>query len=205
MIHSLLKESFTLTWSADGVEVLDEQDYGSRILGAVLLEGVTEEISFTARNSESGELIESFLLDLEMNKYYLIILYGTAIEPILVIQELDTTRPQSDHVGFQFLHAATTLDSVDIYMGGTEAGDRKVTDLSNTEFSENFQVPDYVARTSITVAIHGETYDQEKEVMNYENNYNIVTNTNYLSVIGYAIGDPQDTELKLWLYDLPTQ
>jgi hypothetical protein len=42
-------------------------------------------------------------------------------------------------------------------------------------------------------------------VLNYEYNDLIVSNTNYLSVIGYATGDPLDTELKLWLYDLPTQ
>jgi hypothetical protein len=205
MIYSLLKEPFTLTWSADGVEVPDAQDYGSRILGAVLLEEMTEEISFTVKNSGSGELIESLLLTMEMNKYYLIILYGTADEPILEVQEHDYSRPESGYVRFQFLHAAASLDSVDVYMGGTEASDRKVTDLSFAEFSDNFQVLDYVVRNSVVVAVHGDTYDPEKEVLNYEYNDLIVSNTNYLSVIGYATGDPLDTELKLWLYDLPTQ
>lgn len=205
MIHSLLKESFPLIWSADDVEVPTEQDYGNRILGAVLIDDVHQEISFEVKNADSDELIESILLDMEMNKYYLIILYGTAEDPILVVEELDSARPMSGNVGFQFLHVVPTLDSVDVYMGGTEPTDRKVTDMSFTEFSDRFEVFDYVARTSVAVVIHGETYDPEKEVLSYTYNDLIVSGTNYLSVLGYAVGDSLDTDLKLWLYDLPTE
>lgn len=204
MIHSLLKEPFTLTWAADGVEVPYEQDYGDRILGAVLLDDVSEEILFEVKNADTGDLIESLLLNMDMNIYYIIVLYGTADEPILAVEELDTTKPMSGNVGFQFLHVVPTLDSVDIYMGGTEPTDRKVTDMSFTEFADRFEVLDYVARTSVTVAIHGEAYDPEKEVLNYTYNDLIVSGTNYFSILGYAVGDPEDTDLKLWLYDLPT-
>lgn len=204
MIHSLLKESFTLTWSADDVEVPTAQGYGDRILGAILMDDVSQEISFTVKNSGTGELIESLLLNMDMNTFYMIVLYGTADDPVLFVEELDTTRPMSGNVGFHFLHVAPDLDSVDIYMGGTEVTDRKVTDLSYTEFSDRFEVLDYVARSSVTVAIHGDTYDPEKEVLNYTYNDLIVSGTIYLSVLGYDSGDPADTDLKLWLYDLPT-
>jgi len=94
---------------------------------------------------------------------------------------------------------------VDVYMGGIEAEDREVTDLSFTEFSEYFEVSEYRARNSVTVTIHGDAYDPDKEILNYEYNDLILPNTSYLSVIAYASGDPLESEFKLWLYDLPTQ
>jgi hypothetical protein len=204
-IHSLLREPFAIEWEVDGVTVPNEQAYGSRILGAVLLDEQTEEISFTANNFDTGSQVESLLLTMDMNKYYMIVLYGSADEPILSIHELETTRPQDGQVKFQFLHAANTLDSVDIYMGGTEPEDRVVTDLSFSEYSEYFQVQDYEARTSVTLCLHGEVYDPEKELLNYEYNDMIVSNINYFSVVGYASGDTLSSELKLWLYDLPNE
>jgi len=205
VITSLLKEAFDVSWDVDGVVVPVDQEYGSRILGAVLLTTDTEEISFTAKNADSGSLIESLLLTMDKDTYYLIVLYGSAEEPVLAIQELETTGPYTGEVKFQFLHAATTLDSVDVYMGGIEAEDREVTDLSFTEFSEYFEVSEYRARNSVTVTIHGDAYDPDKEILNYEYNDLILPNTSYLSVIAYASGDPLESEFKLWLYDLPTQ
>ena len=203
-IVSLIRETFALTWVVDEVEIQDEQDYGSRILGAVLIESDSEEISFTAKNTNTGSQIESLLLTMEKDKFYQIVLYGSADEPVLYLQEVETTRPQDGRVKFQFLHAATSLDSIDVYMGGTEAEDKVVNDLSFSEYSDYFEVPDYLARNSVTVAVHGDAYDPEKEVLNYEYNDLIVSGANYLSVIGYATGDPIDSAPKLWLYDLPT-
>jgi hypothetical protein len=205
VITSLLKESFDISWEVDGIVVPTHQGYGSRILGAVLLETQTQDISFTAKNADTGSQIESLLLTMDKDTYYLIVLYGSAEEPVLAIQEIETTRPYTGQVKFQFLHAATSLDSVDVYMGGTEADDREITDMSFTEFSGYFEVSDYRARTSVTVSIHGDVYDPEKKILNYEFNDLIVSNTNYLSVIAYASGDPLDSEYKLWLYDLPSQ
>lgn len=204
-VISLLREPIAVTWVVDGVEVPDEQDYGSRILGAVLLDDTSEEIPFTAKNSDTGSQIESLLLTMEMNKQYLIVLHGSADEPILDFREVETTRPQPDRIKFLFLHAASTLDSVDVYMGGTEATKRRVSDLSFTEYSEYFEVNDYEARTFVTVAIHGDEYDPEKEILTYEYNDLIASNTNYFSVVAYESGDPLISDYKLWLYDLPTE
>ena len=90
-------------------------------------------------------------------------------------------------------------------MGSTEADDRVVSDLSFSEYSEYFEVFDYKARQSVTLSIHGDVYDPEKEVLSYEYNDLIISNAIYFSVMAYAIGDPDNSELKLWLYDLPTQ
>jgi len=204
-IISLLREPFAVTWVVDGVEVPDDQAYGSRIMGGILLQADTEEISFTAKNSDTGSQIESLLLSMDKNKDYLIVLYGSAEEPLMDFQLLETSRPDPAHVKFLFLHAAASLDAVDIYMGGTEVGNREVSDLSFSEQSEYFQVSDYNARTSVTVTEHGDVYDPVKELLNYAYNDLIESNTNYFSVVGHANGDTADSELKLWLYNLPTE
>jgi len=203
-IVSLFKESNTITWVVDEVEIQAEQEYGARVLGAVILASDAEEISFAAKNSDTGSLIESLLLTMEKDKYYQIVLYGSSDEPVLSLNEVETTRPQDSHVKFHFLHAATSLDSIDVYMGGTEVEDKVVSDLSFTEYSEYFEVLDYLARNSVTVTVHGDAYDPEKEILNYDYNDLIVSGMNYLSVFAYATGDPLDSEPKLWLYDLPT-
>jgi len=204
-IISLLREPFAVTWVVDGVVVPDEQAYGSRIMGGILLEGATEEISFTAENSDNGAQIESLLLTMDRDKDYLVVLYGSAEEPLMEFQELETSRPEPANVKFLFLHAAASLDSVDIYMGGTEVGNLEVSDLSFSEQSEYFEVSEYNARTSVTVTEHGDVYDPEKELLNYTYNDLIKSNTNYFSVVGNVNGDTADSELKLWLYNLPTQ
>jgi len=204
-IVSLIRETFALTWVVDDIEVQDEQGYGSRLLGAVLLESDSEEISFTAKNSDTGAQIESLLLTMEKDKQYLIVLYGSADDPVLAFQEVESTRPQDGNVKFHFLHAASSLDSIDVYMGGTEVEDRVVEDLSFTEFSGYFEVLDYEARNSVVVSVHGDVYDPEKEILSYEYNDLIASNISYFSVLAYTIGDPLDSEPKLWLYDLISQ
>lgn len=204
-IISLLREPFSITWVVDGVEVPDDQAYGSRIMGGILMAGDTEEISFTANNADTGSQIESLLLNMERDKDYLIVLYGSADEPLMLFQELETSRPEPAQVKFLFLHAADSLDPVDIYMGGTEVENREVSNLSYSELSAYFQVNDYSARSSVTVAEHGDVFDPEKEFMNYTFNDLIVSNTNYFSVVGNENGDREDATPKLWLYDLPTQ
>lgn len=203
-IISLLREPFSITWVVDGVEVPDDQAYGQRIMGGILMAGDTEEISFTANNADTGSQIESLLLNMERDKDYLIVLYGSADEPLMLFQELETTRPEPSQVKFLFLHAADSLDPVDIYMGDTEVENREVSNLSYSELSEYFQVSDYSARTSVTVSEHGDVFDPEKEFMNYTFNDLIVSNTNYFSVVGYENGDREDATPKLWLFDLPT-
>ena len=97
------------------------------------------------------------------------------------------------------------VQSVDIYVCGTDPEKRVVTDLSYTEYSGYFEVNSYEASASVTVAVHGDVYDPEKELLNYAYNDLITSDINYLSVLGFAEGDPLETELKLWLYDLPTK
>jgi hypothetical protein len=120
-------------------------------------------------------------------------------------QEVETSRPEPAHVKFLFLHAADSLGAIDIYMGGTEVTNLQVNDLSYSEQSEYFEVSDYNARTSVTVTEHGDVYDPEKELINYAYNDLIVSNVNYFSVVAYTDGDRENSDLKLWLYDLPTQ
>jgi len=202
-ILSLVKHNDNITWVVDGVEVQNEQVYGSRILGAVLLDADTEEISFTAENSNTGSVIESLLLTMEKDKHYLILLYGTADDPILEVKEVESDEVTSGYIRFQFLHASPDVDSMDVFMGGTEVDDRVLTDLSFGEFSEAFEVVEYKARASVTLAIHDETYNPENEILNYDYNDLLVSDASYFSVLAYEIGDPADTVPKLWLYDLP--
>ena len=193
-----------VTWEVDDIVVPTNQIYASFLPGAVILESASEEILFTVKHTGTGEILKSRLFTLEEDKDYNVIISGAELDPVLLIQEIETTRPQSGKVKIQMLHAAIFQDSIDVYMGGTTPDKRVVTDMDFKELSDPFEVYDFDVRASITVSVHDETYNQDNLLLTSVYNDLIISNTNYLFVLAPSTIDPL-SKLTLWLYDLPTE
>ena len=194
----------SVTWEVDAIEVPDDQNYAMLLPGAVVLETASEEISFIVKNSKTGEVLESRELTLEQNKYYNIIVCGSKEDPLLLFQEVETTRPQSGQVKFQVLHAATGQDSIDVYMGGTTPDKRVVSELDYKTLSDPFEVQDYDVRVSITVSVHSEEYNQDSVLLTSVYNDFVISGASYLSVVAPYTFDPL-SKLTFWMYDLPLE
>jgi len=193
-----------VNWIVDDIEVPNEQPYGSYFPGSVILESVSEEINFTVKHAGTGDILESQSFTLEEDKSYSVIITGAELDPVMLIQEIETSRPQSGNVKFQVLHAAILKDSIDVYMGGTSPDRRVVSDMDFAELSDPFEAKDYDARAAITVAVHDSAYNQDNVLLTSLYNDLIVSGANYLTVVAPSTIDPQ-SELTLWLFDLPVE
>lgn len=191
-------------WIVDDIEVPNAQSYASSFPGSVVLESTLEEVSFTVKHAVTGVILESQTVILEKNKYYTVIITGTEQDPVLLIQEVETSRPQSGNVKFQMLHAAIFQDSIDVYMGGSSPDKRVVTNMDFTELSDPFEVKDFDARAAITVTEHDEEYKQDNVLLSSLYNDQILSNASYLSVLAPSTIDPL-SELTLWIFDLPVE
>jgi Domain of unknown function (DUF4397) len=193
-----------VNWIIDEIEVPNQQYYASRFPGSVILESASEEITFAVKHAGTGDLLESQSFTLEEKKYYNIIITGAEQDPVLLIQEIESNRPQAGNVKFQMLHAAIFHDSIDVYMGGTTPDKRVVSNMDFTDLSEPFEANDFEARAEITVTLHDAEYDQDDVLLTSTYNEIILSGYSYLSILAPSTIDPL-SDLTLWTFDLPVE
>ena len=203
-LYNFLYEPFEVKWEVDEVEMQDNLSYGTIITGGVLLDDNSAEILFVVKNGSSGTYLESQNLNMTKDKNYLAVVYGTAENPVLLCQELETEPPTSGHINFRFLHATVGEDPVDIYMGGTSPEKQILTGLSYGDISEYDEVSEYNVRASVIVTLHDTVYKEENELISFEYNDLIQVNSNYLSVIAPSSNN-EPNDLTLWLYPQPKE
>jgi hypothetical protein len=201
-LYHFIPEHVSVIWEVDDSALPEEQLYASQFTGAVLLETASEEISFTVKHSGTKEVLVSQLFQLEQDKYYNVIVRGSSEEPVLLIREIDTTRPASGNVKFQVLHSIAGQGPIDVYMGGSSADKKVISDVAYLSLSAPFEVVDYDARAAIIVSGHSEEYHQDSVLLSSIYNEMIVTGANYLSVVAPHTFNPADTLLTFWLYEL---
>ena len=202
-LYHFVPELGSVIWEVDDSVLPEEQFYAAQFSGAVLLEADSEEISFTVKHSGTKEVLVSQLFQLEKDKYYNVIVRGSSEEPVLLIREIDTTHPASGNVKFQVLHSIAGQGPIDLYMGGSSANKRGVSDLPYLSLSTPFEAADYDARAAITVSAHSEEYHQDSVLLTSIYNDEIISGANYLSVVAPFTFNPADTLLTIWLYELP--
>jgi hypothetical protein len=203
-LYNFLSEPFEVKWEVDEVELEEDQPYGSVISGGVLLEEESEEIVFVVKNGDSGAYLESQTLSMTIDKHYLALVYGTAENPVLLCEELETKTPTSSFINIRFLHASVGEDTLDVYTGGTSSEKQLLSGLFYGDMSEYDEVSEYDVRASVIVTLHDTVYKEENELISFEYNDLIQVNSNYLSVIAPESNtDPSD--LTLWLYLQPKE
>lgn len=174
-------------WEVNGV-ALPETDYGDRFLGAVLLDTESQEIPFNVKNANMGTEYWSQDLQLEKNGYYVLVITGTEEEPVVLINDEVRINPGGGMIRFQFLQAASDIDSLDVYMGGTNPEDKVLSAIDYTEFSDYFLVEDYKPNTSTIVTLAGDTFEQDSVLIDYQYNETLQSATNYMVVVAHADG-----------------
>ncbi len=201
-LYNFLMEPVHVTWEVDDIKVEGEHIYGSVVQGGVLLEEETEEISFVVKNAASGEVIESLFIEMTENQNYQMVIFGTLENPVFLHREIDTSSPESGNVRVQFLHATESLDSLDVYLGGTTLQQRVISGIDYTELSEYTEVSEYDIRSSVIITPHDTLFNPGSELISYKYNDQIQVNNNYLTVIAPSGSSPV-SPLTLWLYAQP--
>jgi hypothetical protein len=201
-LYNFLTEPVHVNWEVDEINVEGQHIYGLIVLGGVLLEEETEEISFVVKNAASGEIIESVLIKMTEGHYYQVVIFGTLENPVFLHQEVDSSPPESGNVRVQYLHATESLDSLDVYLGGTTPDKRVISGIDYTELSEYSEVSDYDNRASVIITPHDTIFNPGSELISYKYNDQIQVNNNYLTVIAPS-GSSPGSPLALWLYAQP--
>jgi len=201
-LYHFVPELGSVIWEVDDSRLPEEQLYAVQFSGAVLLESESEEVLFTVKHPGTNGILVSQLVQLEKNKYYNVIVRGSSEEPVLLIREIDTTHPASGNVKFQVLHSIAGQGPIDVYMGGSSANNKVVSDVAYLSLSTPFEVVDYDVRAAIIVSGHSEEYHQDSVLLSSIYNETITTGANYLSVVAPYTFYPTDTLLTFWLYEL---
>ncbi len=203
-LYNFLSEPFEVKWEVDEVEVRDAHSYATIIVGGVLLDGESEEISFVVNNGFNGLFLESKTIRMTKDKYYIAVIFGTEEDPVLLCQELETSPPASDHLNIRFLHATDSLDSVDVYIGGTSNEKMLISGLTFGSISDYEVVSDNDVRASVTVTLHDSIYKEENELLSYDDNNLVKNNSNNLTVIAPST-NTSPSVLTVWLYEQPKE
>ena len=190
-------------WEVDGVE-LPETEYGNRFLGAALLDTDSQEVSFTVKNADWGTIYGNQMVQLEKDAFYVMVICGTDQEPVLLIREEVRNNPGGGMIRFQFLQAAGDLDSLDVYMGGTDPENKVLSAIDYTDLSDYFEVEDYKARSSTIITMAGDAFEQDSVLIDYQYNDPLQSETSYLVVVAHS-DDLFSSEVTLFLYSHSVQ
>jgi hypothetical protein len=201
-LYHFIPELGSVVWEVAESEVPEEQLYGVQFPGAILLETVGEEITFTVKNSGTKAVIISQSFQLEKNKFYNVIAHGSIEDPVLLIREIETSNPESGKVKFQTLHSVSGQGPIDVYMGGNSTNNKFVSELAYLSLSIPYEVPDFEARAAITVSAHSEEYNQDSVLFTSIYNDEIITEAYYLTVLAPS-SYQLESDLTIWMYELP--
>jgi len=202
-LYHFIPELESVVWDVDDSEVPYDPFFGEQFAGSIILESTTEEIVFTVKHADTKDVLISQFLQLEQDKYYNVIVHGPTEAPVLLFREIDTSRPQSGQVKFQVLHSSPGQNDIDVYMGGTTADKRDVSELAYLSLTTPFEVLETDARAAIVVSAHSEEYNQDSVLVSMIYNGDIVSGASYLSVFAPDTHESL-SELDLWIYSVVT-
>lgn len=200
-LHHFIPEVEGILWEINGEELPDMQPYSELFRSSVVLEVTSEEIEFILKDAENLDVLISQSLLLEEDKFYNIIVTGSAEDPVLLFEEVDTSNPQAGKVKFQVLHSIPGQGPIDVYMGDTILDKRVVTALEYIELSEAFEASDYDAISSITATAHSDAYHQDSVLLHSDYNDLVVSGASYLMVVSHNTHETS-SQLTFWVYTM---
>jgi hypothetical protein len=125
---------FDLVWIIDGYMLSAVHSYGETIMGYMNLDQATQDVAFVARNPNSGATIKIDTFRVEENKYYMLAIIGKE-EPYILFDSINIAAPVKGKIKFRFIHAASELDSLDLYAGGISADHRLISGIAYGQLS----------------------------------------------------------------------
>jgi hypothetical protein len=204
-LYNFVQGLENVVWEGAGSELPEAQLYSSSFPASVILQEDTEEILFAVKRPVSKDVLISYIVPLEKNAYYNVVAGGTAENPEMIINKIDTkNRPASGNVKFQILHAITGQNPIDVYMGGTTPEKRVVSSLDYFELSDPFETSDYDARSAIVVTKHSETYEQDSVLLNSIYNEDIISGASHFGIVA-PLTFQEGSDLKFWVYSVPLE
>ncbi|MEZ5069950.1 MAG: DUF4397 domain-containing protein [Bacteroidales bacterium] len=204
MIQNFMLGEESIQWVIGGVEMEGTQSYGIPINGYKDLETTSQDILFVAQNASGTTALDSITLTMENGKYYLVALVGDDSGDTTIVRTLEGLTSASGMVEAQFIHGSPGAEPIDVYLGGTDPEDRAISDLAFGHLSDAVLVEGYNIRYSLIIADHADSYEESDKQLEYLLSDQILDNHSYLFILGHEDYSP-DSDLAVWLYDLPIE
>lgn len=183
--YNYVTEAFDLQWEIDGEVIGSGHTYGIPAEGVILLDQVEQEVLFQTRNPDTGVMLDSLSHLLYENGFYMLAQLGSEQEPHLLCKALDTRPPTSGRIKYHFMHAAASMDPVDIYIGGDQPEDKVLSGLDYTSVSEYLETTEERLWTAILVT-PANTLPTDSTILSYTVNTLFQIGRTYLCTIGHS-------------------
>jgi hypothetical protein len=183
--YNYITEAFDLQWEIDGEVIGSGHTYGIPAEGVIQLDQVEQEVLFQTRNPDTGLMLDSLSCLLYENGFYMLAQLGSEQEPHLLCKALDSRPPTSGMVKYHFMHAAASMDPVDIYIGGDQPEDKVLSGLDYSSVSEYLETTEERLWTAILVT-PANTLPADSTILSYTVNTLFQICRTYLCTIGHS-------------------
>lgn len=182
--YNFLTESYGIQWEIDGEIIGSGHPYGIPAQAVIQLDQSEQEVLFLTRNPDTDLLLDSLSWLLFEHGTYMLAQLGSEEEPHLLCNPMDTRPPTSGMVKFHFMHAAATLDPVDIYIGGDQPEDKVLSGLDYTSVTEYLEKPEDKLWEAVIVT-PANVLPTDSTILSYQVNTIFQTGRIYLCTISH--------------------
>jgi hypothetical protein len=183
--YNYLTEPYDIQWEFDDQVIGSGHSYGMPAHGIIQLDTTEQSVLFKTRNQDTDMLLDSLSYTLYQNGAFMLALIGNEAEPHLLCEPVDTRFPSEGMIKIRFLHAAATLDPVDIYIGGDLPEDRVLSGFDYTTVSEYLEVTEEKLWTAIIVT-PAYTLPADSTIVSYYVNTVFQTGWSFLCVLAHS-------------------
>jgi len=183
--YNYLTEDYGLQWEIDDITISTGHNYGYPTQGQFVIDSTEQEVLVRVKNSDSGGLIDSLSCLLYENGSYMIAQLGNEEEPYLLFEPIDTRYPSVGLVKLRFMHAAATMDPVDIYIGGDLPEDKVLSSVAYTSMTEYLEISEEALWNAVIVT-PANTLPADSTILSYKVNTVFKTGLVYLCIIAHS-------------------
>jgi hypothetical protein len=139
--RNYLTSAASFDWLVNGQKVSSDLQYAFGSKGTFQWSAdSTAKVKMSIHDSNTESEVFNATFDVIVGRSYYSALVGSSTSSTVVITENDPTTPTKGTLHIRFLHAYQNVGPVDIYIGGTTADHKKVTNLDFAELSAYIEV-----------------------------------------------------------------
>lgn len=182
--YHFFAEPYALQWEIDEVLIGSGHSYGLPGRAMFLLDSATQKVLIQTRESGTSSLIDSISCLMQENGSYMVALLGDETAPHLLCEPVDTHIPSIGMCKLRFLHTASDMGPVDIYIGGELSEDKMLSGTSYTDLTDYIEITEDKLWTSVIVAPEN-SLPADSTILSYTANVIFRTGRGYLVMIAH--------------------
>ena len=199
IIYNFLTEPYDVSWDINNIIVESAHSYGTSLIGITTLDQVSQDVTFTVKESGTDRVIESEVFGLQQNQYKIVSIMGTENIPYLLVDSLSPAAPSTNMIKLRFMQAAMEMGPIDLYIGGDTPEHKVFSSLAFSDITDYYETSEKNLWEAIIITPH-DISPSDSTIFSYTANNIFVPNHVYLGVLGH-ISSSTSSFLHLQLFD----